>query len=48
MDPDEFDRRGRERRERRDFPPRADRLTIIVGCVIFFLVIFWIVWGVMA
>lgn len=48
MDWDEFERRGEERRQRRDYPPRADRLTVVLGCVIFCIVVFWIVWGLMA
>lgn len=48
MSVEEFERRGHERRKRRDFPPPIDWISIALGCILFFLVCFWIVWGLMA
>ena len=48
MDWDEFEERGEERRKRRDFPPKMDPFTLVIGGALAFLVILWAVWGVMA
>jgi hypothetical protein len=48
MDWDEFEKRGAERRERRLYPRRADRVTVIVGVLLMCAVAFWIAWGVKA
>lgn len=48
MDWDEFERRGKERRRRRDFPPKMDAFTAVLSAVLFFLLILWCVWGVMS
>ena len=45
---DEFERRGEERRTRRDFPPRTDVVSVILGALLFGLIIFWVVWGLAA
>lgn len=48
MDWDEFVRRGEERRERRDFPPKMDRVTLALSVVLGGLLVLFVVWGFMS
>ena len=46
VDWDEFEERGRERREgRRDYPPKHDWVSVAIGAVIFAFIILVVVWS---
>jgi hypothetical protein len=47
VDWDEFERRGEERRERRDYK-RTDRVSVALGALLFGLIVFWVVWGLLS
>jgi hypothetical protein len=45
---DEFEKRGAERRENRRDYKRTDRVSVALGALLFGLIIFWVVWGLMS